>query len=162
MNFYKELGFIIIETSTITHIGLDLLKRNIQGHQTIFVGHSGVGKSSLIKAITNNDSVKVGEVSLKSQRGCHTTTSTKYYFWDDSSGIIDTPGIKSLDIPCLPVFELQNYFQEIKEASALCKFSNCLHYKENDEMCYVKQCVKEHKIRSSRYESYLKILKILL
>lgn len=161
LNIYKNLGIKVIETSTIENKGIDELKDILNDKQAILVGHSGVGKSSLVNAIMNNEDVKVGSLGEKSKRGCHTTTTSKYYQWNKASAIIDTPGIRSLDISYFDVYEIQEYFKEITSLKDQCKFKDCLHYEEYETDCYVKRGVKNNLITKERYESYVKIIEEL-
>ena len=138
--------------------GIEELKDILRGKQAIFVGHSGVGKSSLTNALMDTDEIKTSHVSEKSGKGRHTTTSSKYYIWDENSSIIDTPGIRSLDISNFKPNEIQEYFPEFEDWGGRCKYSNCLHYKEPVEGCMVKQAVKAGIISRERYESYVRIL----
>lgn len=151
----------MIETSTMLNIGIDNLKKQLKGKQSIFVGHSGVGKSSLVNAIMNISEIKVGSVGEKTGKGCHTTTS-KFYKWNDTSSIIDTPGIRSLDISHFNVYDIQNYFPEFMELKDKCKYNDCLHYEEAASDCFVKQYVNNKQINTERYESYAKMVSELL
>lgn len=162
LEIYKKLGLNVIETSTNLNIGLEELKKVLKNKQTIFVGHSGVGKSSLVKMIMQDNKIKVGEVGEKSKRGCHTTTTSKYYKWEENSAIIDTPGIRSLDISNFNPVEIQDYFEEIRKLKGKCKYKDCLHYDELESDCYIKQSVKSNLINFERYESYAKIIGELL
>lgn len=162
LELYKELGMNVIETSTVLGIGIDKLKEVLKNKQAILVGHSGVGKSSLVNELMKEDNIKVGSVGEKSKRGCHTTTSTKYYKWDESSSIIDTPGIRSLDISNYNVNDIQNYFEEIKKLKGKCKYNDCLHYEESVDSCYIKQAVNLGLVNSARYESYIRIIENIL
>lgn len=162
LDVYKKLGIPVVETSTYSKIGIEELKKYLYGKQAIFVGNSGVGKSSLTNAIMDEDEIKTSHVSDKSKRGRHTTTASKYYVWNDNSSIIDTPGIRSLDVSSFEPQELQDYFPELTPWKDRCKYSNCLHFKEPMESCLVKQAVKSGLINSTRYESYLRIMGDLL
>ena len=135
------------------------MKKQIRGKQAIFVGHSGVGKSSLTNSLMNTEKIKTSHTSKKSLKGRHTTTSSKYYIWEENSSIIDTPGIRSLDISHFKPNEIKEYFQEFKEWESRCKYSNCLHYKEPIDNCMVKQAVKSGIINKGRYDSYIRVLK---
>lgn len=158
LKVYKDLGYDVIETSTYKNIGIDKLKEKLKNKQVVFVGNSGVGKSSLTNAIMDDDEVKTSHVSLKSKRGRHTTTSSKYYVWDDNSSIIDTPGIRSLDVSNFKIQEIQDYFPEFNEYKNKCKYKDCLHYNEPTTSCIIKQKVDEGLINKKRYESYLRII----
>ena len=159
LDIYRKIKIPVIETIAIDRKGINELKNVLRGKQAIFLGHSGVGKSSLINALMDNNEIKTTHVSKKSRKGRHTTTSSKYYTWDKNSSIIDTPGIRSLDISNLKINEIQEYFPEFKNLEMSCRYSNCMHYKEPVEMCMVKQAVKAGIISIERYESYIRILK---
>lgn len=161
LNIYKEIGIEVIETSTTNNIGIDKLQMILNDKQAIFVGHSGVGKSSLVNAIMDFNDVVVGSLGEKSKRGRHTTTTSKYYKWNDVSSIIDTPGIRSLDISNFDVYDIQNYFEEIFSLRSKCKYKDCLHYDEDVNDCYVKQKI-DNLITKERYESYVKIIEELV
>lgn len=159
LSIYRELGIPVIETSTYKNIGIEELKSYLLNKQAIFVGNSGVGKSSLANAIMDDKEIKTGNVSEKSKRGRHTTTTSKYYVWNDNSSIIDTPGIRSLDISSFSAFEIQDYFPELNNWKDKCKYKDCLHYNEPYDSCVVKQGVASGLINKYRYESYLRIMK---
>ncbi len=158
LDIYRNLGIPVIETSTLKKEGIDQLAECLRGKQTIFVGNSGVGKSSLTNALMNSEEIKTSHVSEKSGKGRHTTTTSKYYVWDEESSIIDTPGIRSLDVSSFQPQEIQDYFQEFEDWACKCKFSNCLHFKEPENLCMVKQGVKSGIINKNRYASYIRIL----
>ena len=158
LNIYRKIGFLVIETSAKKNEGIQELRNVIEGKQAIFVGHSGVGKSSLTNALMEYDEIKTSHVSVKSGKGRHTTTTSKYYVLDKRTSIIDTPGIRSLDLSDFGLSEIQEYFPEFEEWKLGCKYSNCLHYNEPTESCAVKQAVKSKKISVDRYESYVRIL----
>ena len=162
LDVYRKLGIPVVETSTYNNIGIDELKSYLNGKQAIFVGNSGVGKSSLTNKIMGEDEIKTSHVSDKSKRGRHTTTTSKYYIWNDTSSIIDTPGIRSLDVSSFEPIELQDYFKEFDIWKMKCKYSDCLHFKEPFDSCMVKQAVSTNLINPNRYESYLRIMGNLL
>ncbi len=162
LDIYKEIGIPVVETSTYAMTGIEDLESYLIGKQSILVGNSGVGKSSLINAIMENDAIKTSHVSDKSKRGRHTTTTSKYYVWDENSSIIDTPGIRSLDISSFTPIEIQDYFLELENWKGKCKYSDCLHYSEPYDSCIVKQGVASNLINVNRYESYLRIMGNLL
>ena len=162
LDVYRNLNIPIIETSTYTHIGIENLKKHLRGNQAILVGNSGVGKSSLINEIMKKEKTAVGNVSMKSKRGRHTTTKSKFYVWEENSSIIDTPGIRSLDVSTFTTDEIKNYFKEFATWRDECKYKDCLHYKETEKDCMVKQAVKKGIINKDRYESYIRIIKNIL
>lgn len=162
LNVYRDINIPIVETSAYEKVGIDELKSYLKGKQSIFVGNSGVGKSSLLNAIMEDDEIKTSHVSGKSKRGRHTTTTSKYYIWDDDSSIIDTPGIRSLDVSSFDASEIQDYFPEFENWKEKCKYKDCLHYNEPIDSCLVKQGVSGNFINKNRYESYLRIVSELL
>ena len=162
LSTYRELGITVIETSTYNNIGIDELKDQLLNKQAIFVGNSGVGKSSLTNAIMGDDEIKTSHVSEKSKRGRHTTTTSKYYVWEDNSSIIDTPGIRSLDVSSFSPIEIQDYFPEFENWKDKCKYNDCLHFNEPYDSCIVKQGVASGLINADRYESYLRIMSDVL
>ena len=158
LDIYRKIGIKVIETSTYENIGIEELRDVLRGKQAIFVGNSGVGKSSLTNAIMNYNDIKTGSISQKSKRGCHTTTSSKYYIWEDDSSIIDTPGIRSLDVSSFDIEEIKEYFYEFDEYKGKCKYRDCLHYKEPLDSCAIKYAVEQGKINKNRYDSYVRII----
>jgi ribosome biogenesis GTPase len=162
LSVYRELEIPVIETSTYKKLGIDELKSYLLNKQAIFVGNSGVGKSSLTNAIMDDNEIKTSHISNKSKRGRHTTTTSKYYVWNDNSSIIDTPGIRSLDVSTFEPFEIQDYFPEFDKWNERCKYSGCLHYIIPINDCGVKQAVKLGIINRMRYESYIKLISSML
>lgn len=161
LEVYRKIGIPVIETSVREKEGINELKKYLKGKQAIFVGNSGVGKSSLINAIMEYDEIRTNAISQKSKRGRHTTTASKYYIWDEDSSIIDTPGIRSLDISSFNVDEIQDYFPEFDDWKKMCKYSNCIHFSEPYSVCYVKQGVASGVVDRRRYESYVRIIESL-
>lgn len=158
ISIYRDINIPVIETSAREKIGIKDLKQCIRGKQAIFVGNSGVGKSSLINAIMEQDEIRTSSVSEKTKRGCHTTTASKHYIWDTNSSIIDTPGIRSLDISSFALSEIQDYFPEFDDWKKLCKYGDCIHFSEPYDSCFVKQGVCSGMISRKRYESYVRII----
>lgn len=148
---YAAAGVPLISVSTFKEKGLEELK-NAMGHKiSVFSGPSGVGKSSLINAITSLD-LRVGDVVESTKKGSHTTTTTQLLPLEFGGWCVDTPGIKSFGVWDLKQEEVERYFQEIHEYGLSCKFSDCTHSHEED--CAVKQALEEGKLSFIRYESY--------
>lgn len=156
LSFYRELGIPIVETSAETGEGVDLLKDTIRGKISVLVGNSGVGKSSLVNVIIPGSDIRVTEVSQKSGKGRHTTSDSALYKWDNSSYIIDTPGIRSLGIDDIDRNSLRFFFPEFEPYADHCKFRNCLH--DHEPQCAVKEAVESEKLNHYRYESYIRML----
>jgi len=131
---------------------LDLLRNKI----TLFSGHSGVGKSTLINRFVPNAQLRTREISEYHNKGIHTTTFSEMIELPEGGYIIDTPGIKGFGVFDMGNAEISHYFPEIFRFSASCRFNNCTHRKEPG--CAVLKAVKEHYISESRYRSYLSIM----
>jgi len=158
---YERLGIKCVKTSTVKNEGIEELKKLLSGKTVVFIGHSGVGKSSLINAISGNLIAKEGEVSEKTGKGKHTTTSSVLYKWKENSYIIDTPGIRAFGMWGISKDELHLYFPEFDKYKTLCKYDNCLHNLENENDCGVKQALSKGELSKNRYDSYVRILEEL-
>jgi len=153
---YSEIGYKFLKVSAIEKKGLDELKKMMLGKVSMFSGHSGVGKSTLVNALEPNLSLKTKNISEQSKQGQHTTTFAEMYDLSFGAKIIDTPGIKGFGIVDMESSEVGGYFPEFFKLQDECKFNNCLHKEEPN--CAVKKALEENKIAWSRYNSYLKIL----
>lgn len=158
---YERLGIKCVKTSTVKNEGIENLKKLISGKTVVFIGHSGVGKSSLINAISGSLMAKEGEVSEKTGKGKHTTTSSVLYKWKENSFIIDTPGIRAFGMWGISKDELHLYFPEFDKYRTLCKYDNCLHNHENETDCGIKQALSKGELSKNRYDSYVRILEEL-
>lgn len=156
LRVYRLAGYQVIQTCALTGKGVDTIKAMLKDKTTLFSGNSGVGKSSLIKAIEPSTNAKVGEISSSHNKGKHTTTYSTVYTLSEGGFIIDTPGIKGFGLIDIDPKELYRYFPDIMTYSADCQFYNCTHLHEPG--CAVEQALREGKISIERYESYLKIL----
>ena len=153
---YSEIGYKFLKVSALEKKGLDELKNMMIGKVSMFSGHSGVGKSTLVNALEPNLNLKTKNISEQSKQGQHTTTFAEMYDLSFDAEIIDTPGIKGFGIVDLEPAEISGYFPEFFKLKDQCKFNNCLHKEEPH--CAVKKALEENKIAWSRYNSYLKIL----
>jgi ribosome biogenesis GTPase len=153
---YSEIGYKFLKVSALEKKGLNELKGMMIGKVSMFSGHSGVGKSTLVNALEPNLSLKTKNISEQSKQGQHTTTFAEMYDLLFDAKIIDTPGIKGFGIVDMEPSEVSGYFPEFFKLQEECKFNNCLHKEEPN--CAVKKALEENKIAWSRYNSYLKIL----
>ena len=128
----------------------------MRGKVSMFSGHSGVGKSTLLNALAPKLNLRTAEISAQHQQGQHTTTYAEMFDLSDQVSIIDTPGIKGFGVVDMQPEELGNYFPEFYALKGDCKFNNCLHVDEPH--CAVKQAVEAEEIAPSRYDSYLQLL----
>lgn len=152
---YEEIGYKVIETQANENIGIDKLKNELKGNISAFAGNSGVGKSTLINRLFNNNITLEGEISQKNKKGKNTTTTIQIYEIEKNAYIADTPGFSTLDISEIQSKDLDKYFIEFKKYIKNCEFIGCTHIKE--ENCGVKQAVENEKISKDRYNRFCKI-----
>ena len=153
---YESIGYRCLHTSTVTNSGIDTLKEMMQGKTSLFAGNSGVGKSSLVNAISPEIAAKVGEISKTHDTGMHTTTYTEMFEFMPDSYIVDTPGVKGFGTFDMEVEEISHYFVEFFELSKDCRYGNCTHTHEPG--CAVLEALEGGEIAPSRYQSYLSML----
>ena len=153
---YRNAGYECIGISATTGKNVDKVKEMMLGKTSMFAGHSGTGKSTLINAIEPGLNLKTSQISDQHKQGQHTTTFAEMFDLSFDARIIDTPGIKGFGVVEIEREELGDYFPEFFELKQDCKFHNCLHLEE--PKCAVKDALEEGKIAWSRYKSYLQIL----
>lgn len=155
---YESLGYptyaisALNDISTVNHQLSSLFNDRI----TLLSGNSGVGKSTLINAIFGKDIARTGAISSAHHKGMHTTTFSEMHQLNNTSWIIDTPGIKGFGLLDVEKEEISHYFRDIFKVSRDCRYSNCQHTGEPG--CAVYRAVTKNEIALSRYESYLSIL----
>lgn len=155
---YKKLSIPFLQVSVHTGEGIEELKKIMQGKASVFSGQSGVGKSSLINAVTGS-TLKTGEMAQKTFKGSHTTTTAQLIKMEQGGFCIDTPGIKSFGVWDLEQSEIQLYFSEISNIALQCKFPDCCHQSESD--CAVKKAVETGEISFVRFASYSALIETL-
>lgn len=153
---YQEIGYQCLRVSATENKGVEELKQLMIDQVTMFSGHSGVGKSTLVNALEPSLHLKTKNISEQSKQGQHTTTFAEMYDLSFNARIIDTPGIKGFGIVDMEKEEISDYFPEFFRLKDKCKFNNCLHKEEPH--CAVKAALDNDEIAWSRYNSYLKIL----
>ena len=153
---YRKIGYECIGISAVTGKNIDKVKAIMKDKVTMFSGHSGVGKSTLINAIEPDLDLKTSKISEQHLQGQHTTTFAEMFDLSFGGQIIDTPGIKGFGVVEMDKEELGDYFPEFFERKENCKFNNCLHLEE--PQCAVKEALENEEIAWSRYKSYLQIL----
>lgn len=154
--FYQENSIGVVFTSAKSKTGIEDLQNILRGKDSVFVGHSGVGKSSLINQLQPDLNLRVASISDYSGKGIHTTTRSRIFAWNFGGNLIDTPGIKTLTLHEESKELIKYVFPGIKELSVECKYLNCTHTHEND--CEVKRAVQKNQFDQERYASYLRIL----
>jgi len=153
---YRKVGYECIGISAVTGKNIDKVKTLMKDKVTMFSGHSGVGKSTLINALEPGLGLKTSKISEQHLQGQHTTTFAEMYDLSFGGQIIDTPGIKGFGVVEIDKEELGDYFPEFFERKEKCKFNNCLHLEEPH--CAIKEALENEEIAWSRYKSYLQIL----
>ena len=132
--------------------GLEPLRQRLIGHTTILLGQSGVGKSSLIKALLPHRDIRIQALSQATGLGTHTTTTSALYHLPDGGDLIDSPGVRSFELSELHRVDLEHGFVEFGPYLGRCKFSNCSHRVEPG--CALLAAVAEGKIDARRLRSY--------
>lgn len=169
-DLYRTAGYNVLEVSALGGQGIGELRRLISGKTVLFSGHSGVGKSALLNAISPGLHLRVGDLSDWSLKGKHTTTFAEIHPIelptsrtqppDDSAPqttyLIDTPGIKEFGMVDFSEQELSHFFPEMRAVLPACYFSNCTH--RHEPRCAVKAAVEEGRISEERYHNYLNIM----
>lgn len=153
---YEGAGYPVMEVSALTGEGIEALRDACKGNVSLFSGVSGVGKSSLIKALDPSLDPRVGEISDAHLQGKHTTTFYEMYALSSGGFIVDTPGLRGFGLVDLKKEEIALYFPEMLKASEGCRFTPCTHTHEPG--CAVKEAVEAGEISYDRYSSYLGML----
>ena len=155
-SLYEGIGYQCLSISAKTGKNIEAVKSLMTGKSSMFAGHSGVGKSTLVNTIEPGLNIKTKEISDQHKQGQHTTTFAEMFDLSFEAQIIDTPGIKGFGVVDMEPAEVDNYFPELFALKESCKFNNCLHLHE--PQCAVKLALENNQISASRYKSYTQIL----
>ena len=155
-SIYSKAGYNIIETSVLTGEGIDRIREDCIGKINLFSGESGVGKSSLIKALDPSLDPKIGDISIAHLQGKHTTSLYEMYRLSSGGYVIDSPGIRGFGLIDLEKEEISKYFPEMLAVADECRFIPCTHTHEPG--CAVKAALEDGRISPERYNSYLGML----
>ena len=156
---YATLGIRQLKVSAHSKLGIDQLAEELNQHTSIFVGQSGVGKSSLIKALLPEQDIRIGELSENVAKGKHTTTHSQLYHFTNGGRLIDSPGIREFGLWHASNEQILDGFPEIAEAAHHCRFRDCKHSSEPG--CAVHQAIENKHILAERYQNYQLILQQL-
>lgn len=155
INFYQPLGYPILYTSKSNQQSYHELQQMLNHHVSVFVGQSGVGKSSLIVGILPHETIQTGEISAVSELGCHTTSNSRLYHLPTGGALIDSPGVRELGLWHMPINEIAEGYREFKPFLTQCKFRNCNH--RDTPGCAVMSAIATGQIAPKRHENYIKI-----
>lgn len=156
MDLYTKIGYQCIPIAARSGKNVDKVKELMKDRTSMFSGHSGVGKSTLVNALEKGLHLKTAEISEQHLQGQHTTTFAEMYDLSFGARIIDTPGIKGFGIVDMEQDEIGDYFPEFFQLKSQCKFNNCLHLDE--PKCAVKEALEKDEVAWSRYRSYVQML----
>ena len=149
---YETWGYKVLFMSALENEGIEEVRKLLTGKTTTVAGPSGVGKSSLINKLVPTANMKTGDISVKIERGKHTTRHSEIIALGEGTYIVDTPGFTSLEISEITKEELGQYYPEFVQYEPYCKFSGCAHI--NEPSCGVKDAVAEGRISKERYDNY--------
>jgi len=156
---YKSIGYSVISVSAKNNDGMDELKTYLTNKNCIFVGQSGVGKSSLINQLVPENSSAVGPLSEATNEGTHTTTASKLIHLDTGGVVIDSPGIRQFALTHLDKETIIQGFRDFRPFLGHCKFRDCKH--ENDDGCALIAAVAAGKLQQYRLDNYRQIINSL-
>lgn len=153
---YRHLGYQVLYTCAHQEHGLDTLISQLRSHTSIFVGHSGVGKSSLAQALLPSEAIRVGALSEATGKGTHTTTVSRLYHLPKGGNIIDSPGIREFGLWEMTPEQVTQGFVEFRPLLGQCRFRNCSH--RHEPGCALRDAEQQGIISPQRLESYFRIL----
>ena len=152
LSTYRAIGYDVWECSAKTRTGMDFLQEQLNQHTSVFVGQSGVGKSSLVNALLPGVDTKVGALSENSKLGRHTTTNARLFHFPSGGNLIDSPGIREFGLWHMDADAILHGFVEFRPYLGRCRFRDCAHLAESD--CQLLQAVSEGRISQARLDSY--------
>lgn len=153
---YQQIGYPVIHSSVKQGIGRQQIADALSNTTSILVGLSGVGKSSIVKAMLPAESIKIGDTSEATGEGKHTTTVSALYHLKDNGIIIDSPGVRDFTPTNQSIEEITHGFVDVRQFDGSCKFSNCSH--QHEPGCAMIQAVKDGKLNQQRFDNYLRLV----
>ncbi len=157
---YRDIGYRVLTVSTVQEDGLNDLLTELNNQTSVFVGQSGVGKSSLINVLLPGVDIKVGELSEQTRKGRHTTTTARLFHFPQGGDLIDSPGIREFALWHISPEKLLEGFVEFRPFIGHCKFRDCKH--DQEPGCAILEAIESGKVSASRMKSYQRILNSLL
>ena len=158
-NLYQVIGYTVVETSTKEPGGLDELSKHLIDKSSVFIGQSGVGKSSLVQTLLPDEQIQVGHLHQQTRLGRHTTSTARLYLYSKGGSIIDSPGIRDFGLEQISRTDVEQGFIDIREFSNQCRFRDCKHRQEPG--CAVTDAIQKGKLSKRRLESFHRILDTL-
>lgn len=159
LNSYEQLGYQTLSVSSYDEDSLSELKQKLNGRISVFVGQSGVGKSSLINTLLPDEELKVGALSANTAKGRHTTTTARLYHFPAGGDLIDSPGIREFGLWHMSEEEVMHGFRELRDLSGYCRFRDCAHQQEPG--CALLEGIKKGDISERRLQSFHYIVQTL-
>ena len=153
---YEQIGYRFVRASSKVETGLDELKSLLKNRISVFVGQSGVGKSSIISTLLPDEDIKVGALSEQSRKGRHTTTTATLFHFPSGGDLIDSPGIREFGLWHMSEEEVLDGFREFAPFVGTCKFRDCRH--EAEPGCAIKQALEDGHVSQGRFDSYQQII----
>jgi ribosome biogenesis GTPase len=153
---YTQMGYRVLMVSAAKGWGMDRLRLMTRNRNSVVVGQSGVGKSSILNAIDSGLRQRVQAVSAENQKGKHTTTTAEVFPLSYGGSIIDTPGVRQFQLWDISPSEMSGLFRDIRPFASNCRYPNCTHIHEND--CSVKDAVADGRLDGRRYDSYCQMV----
>ncbi|MDC3057923.1 small ribosomal subunit biogenesis GTPase RsgA [Litorivicinus sp.] len=158
-NLYEVIGYTVVEATTAEAGGLNALSEHLTDKSSVFIGQSGVGKSSLVQALLPNEQIRVGHLHHQTRLGRHTTSTARFYVYAQGGSIIDSPGIRDFGLEQISRTDVEQGFIDIREFSDKCRFRDCRH--RHEPGCAVTDAVQKGKLSRRRLESFHRILDTL-
>lgn len=156
---YQNIGYTVLQVSAHTGAGLENLKTHLLDETSVFVGQSGVGKSSLIQKLLPEEELRVGDLSSNQSKGRHTTTHSQLYHFSSGGVCIDSPGIREFGLWHMTPDEVLQGFVDLRAQALNCKFRNCTH--ETEPKCGIHNAIEKGLLYKTRFDSYKHILNTL-
>lgn len=153
---YRRIGYPVVLVSNVTGQGLDELQEALRGRVSVFLGKSGVGKTSLLNALQPGLGLRVNQVSAKTGKGKHTTARQEMFSLDFGGAVVDTPGVREFGLWDVPEDDVALFFPEMRAFVGRCRFgSDCRH--DEEPGCAIRKAVSDGEISPRRYQSYLRL-----
>lgn len=153
---YQQIGYKVLTASTVEEDGLTVLNQLLDNKVSVFVGQSGVGKSSLVNVLLPGINLRVGELSEQTRKGMHTTTTAMLFHLPDGGDLIDSPGIREFGLWHIDERQVAEGFREFDGLLGACKFRDCRHRQEPG--CALRDALEAGDISPERFESYHRII----